>query len=156
MVCENNVRLVELLHGVVEVLDVLRVTNVRSLVANLAEDLSKSGATHGLLAICKVDVHEHSLANLLGATEGRSPGAGEVVDSAESSDDKGNRRSNLLVVPLGLHGHGVLADRDADAELRAQLHTDSFDSLVQVCTLAGVAAGGHPVGGETDTAESTG
>ena len=64
MVCENNVRLVELLHGVVEVLDVLRVTNVRSLVANLAEDLSKSGATHGLLAICKVDVHEHSLANL--------------------------------------------------------------------------------------------
>ena len=62
-------------------------------------------------------------------------------------------RCSAAVLPDGAHAHRVLADRNGDAERRAQFHADRLDGGVEVGAVAGDGGRGHPVGGEVDLAE---
>ena len=54
------------------------------------------------------------------------------------------------VRPDRRHRAGVLADGDGEAGGGAELHRDGADGVEERGVLAGLAAGGHPVGGELD------
>ena len=56
-------------------------------------------------------------------------------------------------LPRGLHRHRILADRNADAELRAQFHADRAHGVVQRGILARMPGRRHPVGRQLDVAD---
>ena len=75
--------------------------------------------------------------------------------NAETMSDSGavTSRCAPFVGPRRLHRQGVLADRDADAEPRAQLQRDRAHGVEERGVLAGMPRRRHPVGGELDVAD---
>jgi hypothetical protein len=80
-----------------------------------------------------------------------------IGDARKRTDDQRYRRHRLvrfgLLVgrrarPLRLHRQRILANRDADVELRTQLHADRFDGIEQQRVFTGKSGRRHPVGGE--------
>ena len=81
-----------------------------------------------------------------------------VADGRERGDDERERRDLLFllalrVAPHGVHRARVLAHGNGDAEFRAELQAHLLNRVVEDRVLAGVAARGHPVGGEADGGE---
>ena len=58
------------------------------------------------------------------------------------------------VAPRSLHRHRVLADRNADAELRAKLEAHGAHRVVERRVFAGVTGGRHPVCRKLDVADA--
>ena len=57
------------------------------------------------------------------------------------------------MLPLRLHRQRILADRNAQLDLWAQLHPDRLDGVKQQRVLALVTGRGHPVGGQLDAVQ---
>src|SRR5690606_31675335 len=114
--------------------------------------LRQRRATEAVLAAAQVDKDQVGVA--LVDAQLRGQGAADVLHRRKAGHDQGHGRGDALVlafiIPAGLHGHGILADRNGDTQLRAQLHADSLDGVVQARVFTGVAGGGHPVGGQAD------
>ncbi len=146
---------VELLDHPEEGLEGLRVVQVRRVVADLLVDLRQGRAGEAVGALAQVDEDE-IVADV--AAQLRGEGVAHIGHRGEGGDHQRQRRGDRLLLavlpPHGLHGHGVLAHRDADAQRRAQLHAHGAHGVEQAGVLAGVAGGGHPVGGELDVAQS--
>src|SRR5690606_13406543 len=147
----------ELLDGVPEAFQVIGVVHVGGGRAHLRDDLSQDGAAEAVLAVAEVDEQQGGVAGVGDAPRGQAEAG--VGDGREGGDDeRGGRGDACLftgggVFPDGAHAHGILADRDGDAELGAEVHADGGDGGVEVGAVAGLGGGGHPVGGEVDLAE---
>ena len=96
-------------------------------VAELAQHLRQHRAAHAMRACAEVDEDQRRVARL----QLRRQRAAHVVERRERRDDQADRRRHLLrtcavvaVVPARAHRQRILADRNADAERRAQLHAD--------------------------------
>jgi hypothetical protein len=61
--------------------------------------------------------------------------------------------SSPVLTPGGAHGQGILAHRNGDAGLLAELG-HGLDGLVELDVFAPVAGSGHPVGGELHIAQA--
>ncbi len=155
VVGQQQAILVEALDHREEGLEVFGLVDVGSLLAELAMGLGEDGAAQAILATTQVDEDQVGLALVQAQLGGQ--GAADVLHRGEAGDHQRKRRGDALVfaavLPAGLHGHGVLADRDGDAQLRAQLHAYRLDGFIKARIFTRVAGGGHPVGGELDVAE---
>ncbi len=58
------------------------------------------------------------------------------------------------IPPRGSHGQRVLADRDGDPQRGAQLHAHRAHRGIEVCVLARLAAGCHPIRGQANIGET--
>ncbi len=111
------------LDGVEEALELDRVVQIRCLVTQLAIDLGQRGGAETLLAVAKVDEDKVGLTEI--GSQLRRDGVAHVLDPGKGRDEQGERRGDAvllaILLPAGLHGHGVLAHRDGDAKGRAEL-----------------------------------
>jgi len=149
VVSENgsSVILLESLNGSEEGSDDLGILDVGRSGSNLLEDLSERRSSEPLLSSSEIDEDENGRSKI--GSELRSPGEGDVLDGSEGGDDDRDGRGDFssvssLVVPLHLHGHGVLSDGDSDSESGAELHSDGLDGFVETSGLSRVGSGGHP------------
>ena len=138
-----------------EGLEVFGVIHIRRLLAELGVDLGEDRGAETVLSAAKVDQDQVGFA--LVHAQLRSQGLANIADRSKAGHHQRQRRGdalvNALLLPAGLHRHGVLAHRNGDAQLRAQLHANCFYRIIQACIFARVAGGGHPVGGQLDIAQ---
>ena len=138
-----------------EGLEVFGIVDVRCLGSDLAVGLGQDRGAHAVLATAQVD--QDQVGFTLVHAQLRGQGLADVGDRGEAGDDqrhwRGDALLDALVAPLGLHRHRVFADRNGDAQLRAQLHADSLDGVVQAGVFTRVAGGGHPVGRQFDVGQ---
>ncbi len=143
------------LDGVEEALELDRVVQIRSALPKLAIDLGQGRGAEALLAVAKVDEDKVGLTEI--GAQLRGHGIAHVLDPGKGGDEQGERRGHAalfpVLLPAGLHGHGVLAHRDGDAKGRAELFAHRFHGFVETRIFPRVAGGGHPVGGELDPLE---
>ena len=140
-----------------EAAQALRIVKVRGRtgegrqVAMVGMHLGQDRAPQALLAGAETDQPQFALDF---AVQQRGQLLTHVGDRRERGDHQRHRRHALvrlaLVVPLRLHRQRVLADRDADVQLRAQLHAHRLHRVVQQCVFARVAGRGHPVRRQLD------
>eukprot|EP00754_Rhynchopus_humris_P034199 Rhum_TRINITY_DN15543_c0_g1::Rhum_TRINITY_DN15543_c0_g1_i1::g.161066::m.161066 len=128
--------------------DGLRRHHVGRLVAHLLVALREDAGAQAPLAGGQVDEEDRRL--LRDLLQVRRQRVAHVADGREGGDDHGEGGDNLLLLavlvrPDGLHRHRVLADRDRDAQLRCEVHSDALARLVQVVVLLGGAGVHHPV-----------
>ncbi len=155
VVGQQQAVLVEVLNGGEEGLQRIGILQVRGRIAHLAVDLREAGGAQAVLALAEVDQDQVGVPGI--AAQLRGEHVAHVAHRREGTDDQRERGGHLvflaLFLPDGLHRQRVLADRDGDAELRAEFLTHRPDGVEQDGVLAGVARGGHPVGGQADVAE---
>ena len=84
-------------------------------------------------------------------------GAPHIGDRGKGRDDQRQGCGHLpllaSLLPDRLHGHGVLAHGNGDAQFGTELHAHRLHGVVESRILACMAGGGHPVGGEFDIAD---
>ncbi len=80
-----------------------------------------------------------------------SPTGAQAVTTSDSGAT--TCRSRPSTRQAGAHRERILADRDRDAERRAQRLAECAHGVVEVGVLGGIAAGGHPVRRELHVAE---
>ncbi len=145
------------LDGVEEALELDRVVQIRGALPKLAIDLGQGGGAEALLAVAKVDEDKVGFTKI--AAQLRGDSVAHVLDPGKGGDEQGERRGDALLLaillPAGLHGHGVLAHRNGDAKGRAELLAHRLDRLVETGIFPRVTGSGHPVGGELDPLEGT-
>ena len=73
----------------------------------------------------------------------------DVTHLGGCGDDDRARRQYLLLTIFLSHRERILAGRDVDTEGASEVRC-GFDSMIETCVLAGVAAGPHPVGAQGD------
>ena len=138
--------------GVDEVHQVLGVVHIGHHIAALVERLAQNAAAHAALALAQV--HQHQRGVVFGGVELGGERAAHVGQRGKGAHDQAHGRGDLFLVaailPLRAHGQAVLAHGNRDAQRGAQLHAHGLHGGVQVGILAGLAASGHPVGGQLD------
>ncbi|AJX21855.1 hypothetical protein BG17_3587 [Burkholderia pseudomallei MSHR491] len=157
VVREQQVPRIQRLDRREETLQVFRIVDVGRRVADLLRDLRENAAAEAVLPAPEIDRDQHARADVRDAAQLRRQMAAHVLDGRERRDDQRHRRDHFLrdavVVPLRLHRQRILADRNADAERRAQLHADRLDRVEELRVLALGAARGHPVRGQLQLVE---
>ena len=118
--------------------------------AELAEHLRERRAAEPVRALAQIDEQQHGGAEI--GAQLRRPGLAHVAHRRERGNDERHGRDHRLalrgVAPHRLHRQRILADRDGDAERRAQFFAHRAHRGVQRRVFAGLAAGRHPVGGQ--------
>src|SRR5471032_220264 len=134
---------------------VFGVIHIRRVLAELAVGLREDRGAHAVLATAQVD--QDQIGGALVHAQLRGQGLADVGHRCKTGNDQRQRRGHALVgavfVPTGGHGHRVLAHRNGDAQLRAQLHADSLDGVVQARVFTWVTGSGHPVGRQFDVGQ---
>ena len=135
-----------------ELRETLRLIEVCRLVAELAVHLRKRRAPQAVAAAAEVDEPQRGRP-LIVLQDGGKRGA-RIAHRRERRHDERHRGDHALLHPLRAparaHRQRVLADRNRDPELRAQLLRDRVDRGVECRVLARLAGGGHPVGRQAD------
>ncbi|MNO36922.1 hypothetical protein D3C76_269980 [compost metagenome] len=138
-----------------EGLEVFGVVDVRCLAAQLAVGLREDRGAHAVLATAEVDQDQIGLA--LVHPQLRGQGLADVGNRSKTGDDQRQRRGDgflfALFAPAGLHRHRVLAHRNGQTQLRAQLHADGLDRVVQAGVFTRMAGSRHPVGRQLDVGQ---
>ena len=146
---------IEALDHCEESFQVFGVIDVRRVPAEFAVDLREDRRTHAVLAATEVD--QDQVGGALVHAQFRGQGLTDVSHWRETGDDQRHWRGDGLVfavvVPARGHGHRVLAHRNGDAQLRAQLHADRFHGVIQTRVFARVAGRRHPVRRQFDVGE---
>ncbi len=157
MVGQQQALLVKLLNGGEEVGQQLGVIHIGHAVTDFVVDLRQCRQTHAILAVAQIQQDQVGF-TLVGAQLRRQCLA-RIQHRRKAGDDQRHRCSHALllavVMPNGTHGHGVLAHRNGDAQLRTQLHTHRLDGVIQFFVFARVAGSAHPVGGQFDVGQLT-
>ena len=116
--------------------------------------LGQHRTAEALLATAQADQPQLAVV-AIGQERGQLPA--HVHHRGERRHDQRDRRHRLvrlaIGVPLRLHRQRVLADRDRDVQVRAQLHADRAHRVVQQRVFARMPAGRHPVGRQLDRVE---
>ena len=152
VVGQDQALLAQGVYGGHQGLQIVGIVQVGRGVAALAQHLPQDGAAHAVLPPAQVDEHQRAVRLL--RIELRRERAAHVVDGGKAGNDQADGRGDFfqhsVLLPLGAHGQAVLAHRDGNAQLRAQLHAHGFDGGVQIGIFTRLAARGHPVGRELD------
>jgi len=124
---------VEVLNRLEEGLEELRVVQVRW---DLAHGLVHLGEGRGADAVAPLAQVDEDEVGLDVSGQHRGEGAADVVHRGEGGDVEGQGGDHrpllaVFVAPHRLHGQGVLAHRDADAETRAQLQAHGAHGVVE-------------------------
>ncbi len=143
---------VQSLHRIEEGLQVVRAVDVRHAVADLLHHLRQRRCAHAVLAAAQVDEDQRGLAEV--TAQLRRQRAAHVIHRRKGRHDQRHRRHHglraFVILPGGAHRQRILADRDRQAERRAQFHADGLHGIEQRRILPRLAAGGHPVGRQLD------
>ncbi len=146
---------VHLLDQLEEALEGLRIDQIRAMVTQLPVDLGQRRGAQSVLPLTQVDQDQVRIAQV--GSQLRSQGAAHIADRGKGGDDQRQRRGHrplfALLLPDGLHRHGVFADRDGDPQGRTKLHAHRPHGFVEFGILAVVPGRRHPVGGEFDVTE---
>ena len=117
--------------------------------SDLAVDL-KSTEPLAFTVAGRAQVDQDQIGQAFVHAQYRGQGLANVEHRGKTGHNQRQRRGHgfvrALFAPAGLHRHRVLAHRNGDAQLRAQLHADSLDGVVQAGVFTRVACSGHPVG----------
>ena len=145
---------VEALDQIEEGFERLRLVHVRRHIAHLFIHLRQRRTAEAIPAHPQIE-QQHDGVGVGHHVRGKC--LARIAAGRKGGNDERQRCGNSLVLlafpPGCLHAHGIFADRDADAELRAQFHAYCFDRIEQRGIFTVVAGGGHPVGGEFDIAD---
>jgi hypothetical protein len=150
---------VEPLDRIPEGLQVLRTVDVRRGLSGLRQHLREDRAAEPILAPAQVDQQQDGRAVVRRGTGGelRRKGFSDILAGGEGGDDERDRCGHAprlaAVAPDRAHAHGVLADRDGDAERRAEFHAHGAHGGVEFGAFARQRGRGHPVGGQVDAAQ---
>ena len=132
--------------------DVLRIVQIRHLVAHLVQRLRQDAGTHAHAPAAQINQQQRGVGQ--GGVELRREGAAHIGQRGKGGHDQADRRDDFFgvaaVLPLGTHRQRILADRDRDAQRRAELHAHRPHGFKQRGVLAGFATGRHPVGRQLD------
>ena len=152
VVGEQLAILAQLVDGLDQIDQVLRVVQVGRLVAQLVQGLRQDAGAHAVFAVAQIDQHQGGVR--FGRVELWRERAAHIGQSGEGGDDQADRADDLFgsvtLVPHGAHRQRILAHGDRNAQRRAQFQPDGFDCGIQGRVFARLAAGRHPVGGEFD------
>ncbi len=155
VVGKQQLVLVQALDHGKEGLEVFGIVQIRHLLADLVVDLRQRRAAQTVLATAQINQDQIGCAMI--QTQLRGQGGAHVLYRGKTGNDQRQRRGNRLLlagfIPAGLHGHGVLADRNGDAQLGAQLHADCLDGVVQARVFTRVTGSRHPVGRQFDVGQ---
>ena len=147
VVGQEQTLLTQIIDGMHQMQQVLRVVKVGGIAACLIQNLRQHAGTHALLAASQIDQDQ---AAVLGGVKLRCEVAPYIVQSHKRGDDQTHRRCHLalcaLFAPTGAHRQAVFAHRNGDAQGWTQLQPHGFDGVVQGRVFAHLAASGHPVG----------
>ena len=107
------------------------------------------------MATAEIDQDQRRVAGI--GAELRRQRPPHVINRRKRGNNQRHRRGDCLVLPLltpgRAHRQRILADRNADAERRAQFHADCAHRIEQCRVLARLTAGGHPVGRQLDVGD---
>ena len=146
MIGEHPALFVELLHCLEAGLELRRRIHVGCYIAGLTINLGKRGAAEPVAARAQVDQHQNGVQI---RCQLRSQRLAHIQAGREGRHDQRQRRNHFLLpatlLPARAHGHRILADGDADAQRRTQLHGHRPDRVEQDCVLTGIAGRRHPV-----------
>ena len=126
--------------------------HIRRIASPRGEDLGEGGAPEPVAAEPEVGEQETVVRVLL---EDRGDGPADVGDRRERRHDEGEGSAHHALAapfaPRGPHGQAVLADRDRDPQLRAEVEGGGPDRVVEGgIVLAGIR---HPVRRQHDGAQ---
>ena len=133
-----------------------RIIQIRGMMPHLFVDLRQRRPGQPVPALAQIDQNQVGI-TLLGAQLG-CQGAAHIQYRCKTGDNqrqgRGHRALLTVLVPDGLHRHGILAHGDGDPQCRTQLLADRPDGVIQQRIFSGVPGRGHPVGGQADLAEA--
>ena len=163
MICKDLILVAQRVNGFDEIHQILRIVQIGHATVThctaLPQHLTQDAAAHAVFAPAQVNQQEMGFC--LFAVELRREGAAYVIDRGKSAHDQTHGRGYLLglarsILPLRAHRQRILAYRDGNTQLRAQLHAHGLHGAVQRGVFAGFAAGSHPVGAELDARKFNG
>ena len=125
-----------------------RLIQVGTGISQLAMDLAEDAAAQSILAT--PEIKQNQIGCFAVIAQLRRQCASGIRTRREGGDDQRQRRDNgfidQILAPTGAHRHGILADRDADAQFRTQRLANRMHGIEQRGVFAGMTCGGHPVG----------
>ena len=138
-------------HRVDQVHQVLRMVQVWHLVAHLPQRLRQNAAAHAVFATAQVDQNQRSV---LRGVKLRCECAAHISQRGKGGHDQRHRRGDFFgfvaILPLRAHRQRIFADRDRNAQRRAQFQPDGLHSLIEGGVFTGLTTRRHPVGGQFD------
>ena len=147
MVRQQQTLLTQIVDGMHQMQQVLRIVQVGRVPAALVQDLRQHARTHAFLTAPQVNQH-HAAVNA--SLQLRREIASHIVQSNKCGDDQADRRGDFLlltrIAPAGSHGQAVFAHRNRNTQSGTQFKPHRLDGVVQGGVLAHFTASGHPVG----------
>ena len=138
-----------------ECLQIVRRIHVGNGVAPLVVNLGQRRAAQAILAAPEINENQVTIAPV--GAQLRRQGPAHILNRREGGYDQRQRRDHALARTVGLpnrfHGQRILADRNGDAQRRAQFHPHRFDGIEQARVLAGMARCRHPIGRQLHIAQ---
>ena len=145
---------IEPLDGIEKALQEARI-GIRGAVVGRAIGLCQGRATQAIQAASQVDQEQFRFADIGSQLRRQSPA--DIGTGREGGDDQGQRRDHLLVLtvlhPGRPHRQGILAHRNGQFQLRAELQRHRANGIEQRGIFGAVTRSRHPVCRELDLAQ---
>ena len=153
---KHKIEIFELAHRLEQRTQQLRVVEIGRLPSASLEHLRPARSAEAVFPGAEIDQQQPRGTGEIEFGRERAPG---VRNRRERGDHQRDRRDDralaALVGPLRAHGKRILAHRNGDAELGAEIDPHRLDGGIQVGILTRLTAGRHPIRGEPDIGERT-